>query len=104
MAIQSAYLTKDDFRTIAMDATTGAVLWDKRYNGPASDFDDPYGIAVAPTAPACSSPAPPTRREQRTAGRRQSPVTPRPSSLATSPPTTPRGTSPVSVPAASVAH
>src|SRR5437879_6125830 len=56
MAIQSAYLTKDDFRTIAMDATTGAVLWDKRYNGPASDFDDPYGIAVAPTAPTCTSP------------------------------------------------
>lgn len=37
-----------DYATVAYDAATGAKLWAKRYDGPASDDDFAHGIAVTP--------------------------------------------------------
>jgi hypothetical protein len=36
--------TKYDFATVSYDAS-GAVRWTERYNGPASEYDTPYGVA-----------------------------------------------------------
>ena len=37
-----------DFGTLAYDAATGAKLWEARYSGPGTDFDDAQGIGVSP--------------------------------------------------------
>jgi DNA-binding beta-propeller fold protein YncE len=38
----------DDYATVAYDAATGAVLWTRRYDGPAKKFDRPSALAVSP--------------------------------------------------------
>jgi DNA-binding beta-propeller fold protein YncE len=40
--------TNSDYLTIAYDAASGAKLWNRRYDGPASNVDAAYGIAVSP--------------------------------------------------------
>jgi hypothetical protein len=40
--------TDRDYATVAYDASTGAVRWTKRYNGPASNADSANAIAVSP--------------------------------------------------------
>src|ERR1044072_6977199 len=37
-----------DYATIAYDASTGALRWGKRYNGPGNAVDTAYAIAVSP--------------------------------------------------------
>src|SRR5262249_28794920 len=37
-----------DYATVAYNATTGAQLWVKRYNGPANSQDGGYSLAVSP--------------------------------------------------------
>jgi WD40 repeat protein len=37
-----------DYATVAYKAATGAVVWTKRYNGPASRDDQAYAVAVSP--------------------------------------------------------
>ncbi len=44
-----SHTTGDDYATIAYRAPTGAQLWVKRYNGPASDTDKAAAIAISPT-------------------------------------------------------
>jgi DNA-binding beta-propeller fold protein YncE len=41
--------TKNDFIVIAYNATTGARIWGKRYDGPAHLNDYPHGIALSPS-------------------------------------------------------
>ncbi len=38
----------EDFATVAYDATTGAQLWARRYNGPGHSYDEVTGIAASP--------------------------------------------------------
>jgi outer membrane protein assembly factor BamB len=38
--------TGQDYATVAYNATTGALLWTKRYNGPTNGWDGPNAIAV----------------------------------------------------------
>ena len=40
--------TGSDYATVAYRAGTGARLWTRRYDGPATDFDWAWGIAVSP--------------------------------------------------------
>jgi hypothetical protein len=40
--------TGDDYRTVAHDASTGAELWAKRYNGAADDMDQATALGVSP--------------------------------------------------------
>jgi outer membrane protein assembly factor BamB len=40
--------SQSDYATVAYDAATGAVLWEKRYNGPANDSDYASSVAVSP--------------------------------------------------------
>lgn len=37
-----------DYATVAYDASTGSVLWGRRYNGPASGFDSARSVTVSP--------------------------------------------------------
>src|SRR5207249_4915568 len=37
-----------DYATVAYDASTGARLWVKRYNGPANGSDGAYALGVSP--------------------------------------------------------
>ena len=39
----------DDYATVAYNATTGAQLWVKRYNGPGNGDDSAFALAVSPT-------------------------------------------------------
>ncbi|MDP9329188.1 MAG: PQQ-binding-like beta-propeller repeat protein [Actinomycetota bacterium] len=40
--------TADDHATVAYDASTGARLWVKRYNGPGNGYDDANALGVSP--------------------------------------------------------
>jgi len=42
----AAATTGQDYATVAYNATTGALLWTKRYNGPTNGWDGPNAIAV----------------------------------------------------------
>ena len=39
--------TGEDYVTVAYDASTGAKVWTKRYNGPANDFDAALAVATS---------------------------------------------------------
>jgi outer membrane protein assembly factor BamB len=39
--------TDDDYVTVAYNASTGAELWHRRYNGPANNYDTAVGLAVS---------------------------------------------------------
>jgi putative pyrroloquinoline-quinone binding quinoprotein len=40
--------TRDDYATVAYDASTGAVRWGRRYDGPGHNIDDASSITVTP--------------------------------------------------------
>jgi DNA-binding beta-propeller fold protein YncE len=40
--------TNADYATVAYDALTGGTLWGKRFNGPYSDADEAFDVAVSP--------------------------------------------------------
>jgi PQQ-like domain len=40
--------TNYDYLTVAYDASTGALLWSRRYNGPASENDEAAALGVSP--------------------------------------------------------
>ncbi len=44
----SAESTSDDYGTVAYDASTGAELWAKRYNGPGNGYDQATALGVSP--------------------------------------------------------
>ena len=46
--IGSSELDRYDYRTVAYDPATGALLWTRRYNGPGNGNDVPYGFGVSP--------------------------------------------------------
>jgi DNA-binding beta-propeller fold protein YncE len=47
--VSTGALTDFDYATIAYETATGAESWSNRYDGPASGFDAPNGIAVGPS-------------------------------------------------------
>ena len=47
--VSTGAATDFDYATVAYQATIGAESWSERYDGPASGFDAPNGIAVAPS-------------------------------------------------------
>jgi outer membrane protein assembly factor BamB len=44
----SGRLSREDYATVAYDATTGAELWAKRYDGPTHDPDEAFALALSP--------------------------------------------------------
>jgi len=44
--------TNEDYATLAYDASTGAQLWENRYDGPADNNDVPTSLAVSPSGDA----------------------------------------------------
>jgi hypothetical protein len=45
----SGAASQDDYATVAYNATTGAKLWVKRYNGPGHSTDRANSVAVSPS-------------------------------------------------------
>lgn len=45
---QSPRYSSDDYATVAYDASRGAQIWQRRYNGPADGYDQARALAVSP--------------------------------------------------------
>lgn len=43
-----AFASEVDYATIAYNATTGAAIWARRYDGPGHSRDTPSGLSVSP--------------------------------------------------------
>jgi len=47
-SIGGTFVVIEDYATVAYDAATGTPLWVRRYDGPGSQFDLAYSVAVSP--------------------------------------------------------